>query len=129
VKPPRRRALYALLVALTIPVGLLSRHVHGVPAWLAKDPGDVLYATMVFFLVGFLAPALSTLRAALSTVVFCFAIELSQLYRAPGIDAVRATVLGGLVLGHGFHATDLACYVLGALLGVAVERGIARAAR
>ena len=53
---------------------------------------------------------------------FCFAVEMSQLYHAPWIDAIRDTRLGGLVLGHGFHERDLVCYGAGVLLGVLIER-------
>lgn len=117
----RSRPVYVALTAGTVVLGLLSRRIPALPAWLAKDAGDALYATMVFWLVGLLAPALPTYRAALAAVAFCFAIELSQLYHAPWIDAIRDTRLGGLVLGHGFHTMDLVCYGVGALLGVLIE--------
>jgi hypothetical protein len=118
----RQRPVYAALTAGTVVLGLLSRRIPALPAWLAKDAGDVLYATMVFWLVGLLAPALPTRSAAVAAVAFCFAIELSQLYHAPWIDAIRDTRLGGLVLGHGLHATDLVCYGIGVVLGVLIER-------
>lgn len=91
------------------------------PWWLAKNLGDALYATMVFWGFGFLAPRASTPRVALAAVAFCFAIELSQAYHAPWIDGVRATTPGRLVLGQGFHAFDLVCYVLGIALAMALE--------
>ena len=72
-----------------------------------KNAGDALYATMVFFGFGFLAPRAKTSAVALAATTFCFAIELTQRYRAPWIDAVRATTPGRLVLGQGFLAFDL----------------------
>ncbi len=45
-----------------------------------------------------------------------------QLYHAPWIDSIRQTTLGGLILGFGFLCSDLACYALGVLLGVLIER-------
>jgi hypothetical protein len=119
---PFRRPVYAALTAVTIIVGLLSRRIPALPSWLAKDAGDALYATMIFWLLGVLAAGLPTRRAAVAAVAFCFAVELSQLYHAPWIDAIRDTRLGGLVLGHGFHAADLICYAVGVLLGVLIER-------
>jgi hypothetical protein len=119
--PPRSRLHYALLALGTIPLGLASRAVPGLPAWLSKGAGDALYATMSFWLVGFLFPALVTTRAALAAMLFCFVVEASQLWRTPLFDAIRATRLGGLALGHGFHAMDLVYYVAGALLGAALE--------
>jgi hypothetical protein len=64
---------------------------------------------------------------ALAAVAFCFAIELSQAYHAPWIDGVRATTPGRLVLGQGFRAFDLICYVLGVALAVALEMAGRRA--
>ena len=41
-------------------------------------------------------------------------IELSQLYQAPGLNRIRLTTLGGLLLGYIFLWSDLLCYGLGA---------------
>ncbi|HEX4423648.1 MAG TPA: DUF2809 domain-containing protein [Kofleriaceae bacterium] len=126
----RSRWLYAAAVAATIAAGLASRAVaSALPWWLAKNAGDALYGTMVLFGVGLLAPRIPTARAAAIALAFCFAIEISQLYRAPWIDAVRATLPGHLVLGQGFHAFDLACYALGVALGVAIELAALRTSR
>jgi hypothetical protein len=126
VTPPRRRAVYLALTAATIALGLLSRRIPALPAPLAKALGDALYATMSFWLAGLLAPTRSTRRAAICAISFCFAVELSQLYHAPWIDGIRAHRLGGLVLGHGFHAADLAYYVAGALAGALLEARVLR---
>ncbi len=115
-------------MAITIVVGLASRrYASHLPSWLAKNAGDALYATMMFWGIGLLLPRASTLRIALLATAFCFAVEASQLYHAPGIDAVRSTRLGALVLGSGFHALDLLCYVIGVALGAAIELGARRA--
>ena len=42
---------------------------------------------------------------------------------------IRATLPGRLVLGQGFHALDLVCYVIGVALGVAVELAVLRLCR
>jgi hypothetical protein len=126
VTPPRRRLVYVGLTAATIALGLLSRRIPAIPAPLAKALGDALYATMSFWLAGLLAPAWSTRRAAIAATLFCFAIEASQLYHAPWIDAIRDHRLGGLVLGHGFHAADLAYYVAGVLAGALLEVRVIR---
>lgn len=119
----RVRWIYAAATVATIGLGLASREcARYLPWWLAKNLGDGLYATMVFWGFGFLALRARTSRVALAAVAFCVAIELSQLYHAPWIDAVRETTPGRLVLGQGFHAFDLVCYVAGVALGVALER-------
>lgn len=111
-----------MAVAVVIAAGLGSRAVaSALPWWLAKNAGDALYATMVFFGIGWVAPRIRTSRAAAIALGFCAAIEGSQAVHAPWLDAVRDTVPGHLVLGQGFHAFDLVCYAIGVALGVALE--------
>ncbi len=57
-------------------------------------------------------------------MAFAVAIEISQLYHDPWIDAIRQTTLGGLILGFGFLWSDLACYAVGVGLGVMIEIGL-----
>ena len=116
------RALYAAFAGVTVVLGLLSRRVP----WLPAGIGDALYATLIFWLIRFVSPAAARLHAAIVAIGLCFVIEASQLYHAPWIDAVRDNRLGGLVLGHGFLASDLAWYVVGVLLGAAIERLLVR---
>ncbi|MDI1445014.1 DUF2809 domain-containing protein [Polyangium sp. 6x1] len=116
------RGLSAALVLVTIGLGLLSRKTPDLPAWLSKGAGDALYATMSFWLAGLLVPASRTASASLAALLFCYAIEASQLYHAPWIDAIRATRLGGLALGHGFHVMDLIYYAVGVCVGAGIER-------
>jgi hypothetical protein len=54
------------------------------------------------------------------------AVEVSQLYHAPVVDAVRATRLGHLVLGSGFDARDLAAYAGGIVGAVLLEAALIR---
>ncbi len=117
----RSRALYCALLLVTIALGLGSRHVHGLPPWLQKEPGDLLYATMVYWLVRSLAPRWTRRRSAVAATASCFAVELSQLHHARWIDAIRANPLGHLVLGSCFSFADLVAYVAGVLLGWAVD--------
>lgn len=125
----RSRWRCAAATVATIVAGLASRAYGAhLPWWLAKNAGDALYATMVFWALGFLVPRARAARVALAAVAFCFAIELGQLYHAPWIDGVRATTPGRLVLGQGFHALDLVCYVIGVALGAGLELGLRRRA-
>ncbi len=124
-RPYRSRLTYALLIALTIPLGLASRKFSVLlPWWLAKNAGDILYATMAFWLVGFFFPRLSTLRAALAAGLFCVGIEFLKFYQAPWMVAVRHSRAGALVFGSGFHASNLVCYAVGVALAVGIELGI-----
>ncbi len=76
---------------------------------------------MVFFGLAFVFNRWPAKAIALTTLLFSFAIEFSQLYHAPWIDSLRATRLGGLVLGFSFVWSDLLCYSAGVLIGAFVE--------
>jgi hypothetical protein len=75
--------------------------------------GDTLWAVMVYLLIATVFCRWSIVRTALVALPFCYLIEISQLYHAPWIDAIRATRLGGLVLGFGFLWSDIISYTLG----------------
>jgi Protein of unknown function (DUF2809) len=120
--PPRSRVACAIALMLVIAAGLGSR-VFGraLPEVVATYAGDTLYATMVFVVLGILAPRWSTARLALTALALSCAIEVSQLYHAPWIDAIRRTLPGALVLGCGFLWSDLVCYAAGVALGAGAE--------
>jgi len=122
--PPlsRNRILYALLAVAVIAAGLLWRSgLIPLPQWLSNNGGDALWALMVFVGFGFLFPRASTLVVALLALTFSWGVEFSQLYHAPWIDTVRATIPGRLVLGNTFNWPDLIAYAVGIALGALVE--------
>jgi hypothetical protein len=83
----------------------------------------------LFLVLGLVLPRASSGRIATLALAGSFLVEVSQLYHAPWIDAVRQSALGGLVLGFGFLWSDLACYVAGIVLGVVLEWGLPRVQR
>lgn len=88
--------------------------------------GDALWATMITFGISALFPTRSLLSRAAIAYAICAAVEFSQLIHTPSLDALRATTLGGLVLGSGFDFRDLAAYAAGVALGVALEWAVRR---
>ncbi|MBD3879661.1 MAG: DUF2809 domain-containing protein, partial [Quinella sp. 1Q5] len=56
-----------------------------------------------------------------------FLIELSQLWHPPFLEALRATTVGGLVLGYGFLWSDLVCYTVGAFVCALAETIVRKA--
>lgn len=121
----RSRFNYALLAALTIAFGLASRRFsHFLPEWMAKNAGDVLYAVMVYWLLGLCLPRLSPRRRALGTFLFCLGIELLKFVQAPWLIAARHSAAGRLVFGVGFHWFNLVCYALGAALSWGAEQAL-----
>ncbi|MEO3405828.1 DUF2809 domain-containing protein [Mucilaginibacter sp. CAU 1740] len=115
---PKNRITYFALTIATIILGLLSRHFKTIPLFI----GDVLYATMVYFIMRFIFTERPVKFSVMAALVFCFAIEFSQLYQAPWINDLRHTLLGRLVLGQGFLWSDLLCYGLGVGIGVRVDQ-------
>ena len=123
----RSRAVYVGLVAGTVLLGLASRQFRSeLPSVVANYAGDTLWAAMVYLMGATIWNTAATGRLALGAFAFSLAVELSQLYDADWINAVRATRLGGLVLGYGFLWSDLVCYAAGVALAVAVDRVVPR---
>lgn len=118
----RSRAVYAALLVATVLLGLGSRRYgDALPPFVARYVGDALWATMVMWLHALAWPRATTARLALGALAIAYAVELSQLYRAPLIDAMRASRVGALVLGQGFLWSDLVCYAAGVAIGVIVD--------
>lgn len=114
-------------------MGLASR-AEFAPALIKAYLGDMLYAVMIYLIIGFTFPRLSSGRVALISILLCYSIEVSQLYQADWIVALRQTRLGGLVLGFGFLWSDLLSYTVGGMMGVGLEwllqkKGLRTAAR
>lgn len=118
----RNRLLYLLLIVFTVLTGLASRRFNSIlPHWTTLYLGDALWALMVFFGFAFLFKRKSTQWVASAALIFSFVIEISQLYHAPWIEAIRQTRIGGLILGFGFLWSDLLCYTAGVVLGILVD--------
>ncbi|MDF1506047.1 DUF2809 domain-containing protein, partial [Roseisolibacter sp. H3M3-2] len=86
--------------------------------------GDALWALMLSWWVGALAPAARAAARAAATYAACVAVELSQLVHTPALDAARRGPLR-LVLGSGFDPRDLAAYAAGVLAALLLERATA----
>ena len=118
----RSLARYALLAIAVVASGLLWRSgLIPLPGWLSNHGGDALWALMVFVGCGFLRPRASTLALASLALAFAWSVEFSQLYHAPWLDEVRATLPGRLVLGTTFNWLDLIAYAVGVTLGALAE--------
>jgi len=119
----RSRILYSLLILIVVLLGLGTRQIPQLwPHFVVLYGGDTLWALCVFLGLGWLCPRATPERNALIAFAFSLAIELSQLYHAPWLDALRANPIGGLVLGYGFLWSDLVCYAVGIAAGWLVER-------
>jgi len=72
----RLRVKYFLLTCVIVVLGLLSRKFTVVPLWV----GDVLWATMIYFILRFFYPRSSIQKITLISIIISYAIEFSQLY-------------------------------------------------
>lgn len=117
----RNRIVYGLLTISVLLLGLASRRFFGEILFVKTYAGDVLWALMVFFGLALAFNRWSTKAITLATLIFSFGIEISQLYHAPWIDGLRATRVGGLVLGFAFVWSDLLCYSVGVVIGLLAE--------
>jgi hypothetical protein len=119
----RHRPSYIIAGCLVVVMGLGSRRYGSLlPAFIADYAGDTLWAVMAFIAIGLIAAGWPSRQVAIAALLVSFSVEVSQLYHAPWIDAIRATRLGALALGYGFLWSDIACYTVGVALCVGVER-------
>lgn len=118
----KRRLFYVLVTGLVLITGYLSRR------WSARDSfvhdymGDAIWAAMIYFGFRCLLPAAPLRKAFTAALITCFLIEISQLYQAPWLNAIRHTWLGGLILGYVFLWSDLLMYSLGILAAWLTDR-------
>jgi hypothetical protein len=79
--------------------------------------GDFLWACLIFFIFSFLFyRAFFRIKIAVS-LLYCYTIEISQLFHFAGIDVSRKTKIGALILGHGvFGWRDIMAYTLAIMI-------------
>ena len=118
-KISRHRALLAVWLIGLAALGLTSRRPE-MPEFSVLYVGDVLWGAFFFTLGRCLHPASRTFVIWLAATTVTEALELSQLYQAPWAQAVRATRLGGLLLGHCFSWSDTLCVALGTTIAALV---------
>lgn len=114
----RRRLLIAL--ALLVPLGLLTK--ASSLALVRGHLGGVFYVIFWTYAVLLARPSWRPARVAIAVLVVTCAIEVFQLSRWP--EGVRATFLGGALLGSEFDPWDFPCYAVGAAIAVAGTRAL-----
>ena len=121
------RMRYVALAVGTIALGLAVHLRGGALSPVVRDVlGDALWAVMVVWCMAAVAPAIRLRWRAAGALGFCFAVEFSQLFHLPALDALRRTTVGGLALGSGFDPRDFAAYAGGVLTAVLLERASGR---
>ena len=123
------RAIHVVLIAITVPLGLGSR-MRGLPmpSLVRTYGGDVLSATCIFFGVRYAAHRRTLTQCAAIGFIICVLIELQQLYTGAWLVHLRDDTPLGILLGHGFLWSDIACYAVGTSIGAAISYIAERAA-
>lgn len=116
-----KRLLYITITAITIGMGLFIRiKKDWFPETFNVYAGDALYAFMMYFLISIITNKHPVFKA-IAALTVCYAIELSQLYKAAWIETIRQTLPGRLILGSGFLYSDLLAYAIGVALAFFVD--------
>ena len=116
------RTRYIALAVGTIAIGLSVHRRGDALSPLVRDVlGDALWAAMAVWWIAAIAPVSRLPWRAAAALALCFAVEFSQLWHLPVLDAFRRTTLGHLVLGSGFDPRDFVAYAAGVLAAVLVE--------
>jgi hypothetical protein len=118
----RNRFFLFITMVVTVALGLASRKVPALfPVLLGKYPGDALWSLVVYWGIAWLIPNASIKKVAVLALLVSYADEISQLYQAPWLNAIRGTTLGHLVLGSAFSWLDLLAYTIGVAAGATIE--------
>jgi hypothetical protein len=127
-----RARVHSRLPFVTLAVGTiaLGLTVHRGGAALGLGPvvrdvlGDALWAVMIAWWLGVLAPTMRLTARAGVALAICAAVEVSQLLHTPALDAARRTLAGRLMLGSGFDPRDLVAHAAGVLAAGRLERAV-----
>ena len=122
-----KRQLYAISVLVCITLGLFSRSsIYDFPDWSDAYVGDVLWASMVYFLIAALYPKGRISLKITLAMSFAFFIEFSQLIQADWMNQIRSIPGMALVLGYGFKWSDLLCYTVGIGVATLIDRYVVK---
>ncbi|PWB88450.1 DUF2809 domain-containing protein [Methylosinus sporium] len=88
-------------------------HGLGLPAFLVKYGGSVLWAAMVYFLVAVGRGDWPRWRIGAAAMSIAIAVEAFRLYHTPWLDAFRLTLPGALLLGRIFSLWNILAYAIG----------------
>jgi glycopeptide antibiotics resistance protein len=110
-------ALWLSLVSI-VPFGLVTKFYRGWgQAWLNDAFGGIPYVIFWMLLGAVVWPQSRPRTLALGVFCATCALEFLQLWQPPWLQAVRATLLGRLVLGNTFTWGDFLYYAIGCGLG------------
>ncbi|WP_408610652.1 ribosomal maturation YjgA family protein [Flavobacterium luminosum] len=96
----------------------MSRQFEFIPLFF----GDILYASMVYFIVCLLFPKTKSLTILGISLVICYLIEIQQICDLSWLVTFRGTTIGHYLLGEGFLWSDLIYYTIGSSLSFIIHQ-------
>jgi len=124
---PKRRVTYAVLLLITIPVGLAWRMAPlGLSPFWFKYGGSALWAMALYWLIAVCLPRLSAVGLACLTAAVAAVVEFSRLWSVPAVDAFRLTLAGRLLLGRYFSLNNIAAYWLAIARAALLDQWLVR---
>jgi hypothetical protein len=119
--------LSLVLIGATLASGLAIRFAPlGLPRFVVKYGGSMLWALMIYWVVSSLLPRWRCVSAALLAGTIATSVEFLKLYHAPALDAFRLTLPGILLLGRIFSIDDILSYWLAIAVGAFLDARMAR---
>ena len=96
--------------------------------WIRSYLGDMLVVMLIYSALMTVFRANKSLMV-VATLLFAFAVEISQYFNLAEILGFERGSLGYVILGNTFSLEDLACYLIGGLLILLIERRVASKAQ
>jgi hypothetical protein len=113
------------LLCLSIMAGGLALRLLGpglgLPVFVVKYGGSLLWGTMVFFLVAIVASRWTRRSVVMIAAVIAVGVESFRLVHTPWLDSFRLTLAGALLLGRTFSPWDILAYGIGIALGALLD--------
>ncbi|WP_456717155.1 ribosomal maturation YjgA family protein [Bradyrhizobium sp. USDA 4353] len=122
-------ALVTALVVIALGLGLRFYGLGvGLPAFIVKYGGSILWAMMVYMLLVALLPLRSWRQIGGLALAAAVIVEASRLIHTPWLDSFRLTLAGALLLGRIFSPWNIVAYAIGIVIGICIDRTLFAAA-
>jgi hypothetical protein len=106
------------VIFLIFIAGLGSKCYTGIgQEWVTSYVGDLLLPLFMILGVALFFPKTSPLPITVGVLSYNIVIEITQLWHAPFLEALRPTLFGKIFLGSYFAWNDIVCYFIGGGLG------------
>jgi hypothetical protein len=119
----RRRLICLAIMLFLIPLGFVCRFVPiGLPYFIVKYGGSFLWASTVYWFIGYFLARQKPLTLALISLVVTAAIEFLKRVQSSTLENIRNTFFGIMILGRYFSYTDIAVYWLAIFCAAWIDR-------